>query len=73
MLDYGSFLKSVGLIDENQVKHFYEEQNKTISEILKGNYLNAFKIDALLIGIIQKKIFFNVSFENFLFSWRYDE
>ncbi len=57
MLDYGSFLKSVGLIDENQLKHFYEEQNKTISEIKKGNYWDAFKIDAALIGIIQKRFF----------------
>jgi len=70
MLDYGSFLKSVGLIDENQMKHFHEEQNKTVSEIRKQNYLNAFNIDALLIGIIQKKHFFSVSFKNFLFSWR---
>ena len=44
MLDVGSFLYQVALIDENQLKHFYEEQNKTVSLIQNNEFLKAFEI-----------------------------
>jgi vitellogenic carboxypeptidase-like protein len=50
MLDYGSFLKSIGLIDENQINYFYYLQNETVSQILKGNFLNANKIGSKILG-----------------------
>jgi vitellogenic carboxypeptidase-like protein len=49
MLGYGPYLKNIGLIDENQMKHFDSVQNITVSEILKGNYSNAFKIHSLVL------------------------
>jgi len=50
MLDIGSLLYQIGLIDENQLKHFYEVQNRTAVDIAKGNFRDAFLINDELMG-----------------------
>jgi vitellogenic carboxypeptidase-like protein len=50
MLDMGSFLYQIGLIDEKQTQHFYEEQNMTAFYVANGEYLNATKTYDQLIG-----------------------
>jgi hypothetical protein len=50
MLDIGSFLYQIGLIDENQLQHFYLIQNRTAEDIANGNFSDAFIINDELLG-----------------------
>jgi vitellogenic carboxypeptidase-like protein len=50
MLDIGSFLYKIGLIDENQLQHFYLIQNRTAKDIVNGNFSDAFIIYGELLG-----------------------
>ena len=54
MLDIGSFLYQMGLIDENQLNHFFEIQNKTAIDIKNKDFRNAFIINDQLIGDYHK-------------------
>ncbi|CAG2170264.1 unnamed protein product, partial [Oppiella nova] len=50
MLDIGSYLYQIGLIDKNQLNHFIEVQNKTAEDIKQNKYREAFELQDQLIG-----------------------
>ena len=51
MLDIGSFLLSIGLIDEEEAIYFYDIQNRTAEAIKNRDFKQAFRLQDQLIGI----------------------
>ena len=43
-LDYGYFLYSIGLVDENQAQYFHDGANQTAELINQGDYIGAFRV-----------------------------
>ena len=43
-LDYGYFLYSIGLVDENQAQYFHDGANQTAELINQGDYIAAFHV-----------------------------
>ncbi|RWS06878.1 putative serine carboxypeptidase CPVL-like protein, partial [Leptotrombidium deliense] len=74
MFDYGDYLYQIGLIDDKQRQYFIQQQNKAVSFIKAGKFMDAFYVfDTLLNGDVIKvpSYFKNVTGLNNYFNFLY--